>query len=320
MTFIWTVWELLRKDTEYLPGDTIGKIKLENNKIVIWIKILPADNPKDAAIHPLQGTEITFWIKQWLLEHLCDSECCLRYVIIHEFTHLVNNFQFPLPWELRGFGKETMYTVHHYMIDALIDRWNVINKNYTYDDPINFVHLTYQENKINFTITTRKELFENYIYFAKFASHCETWKNNLYQHAHRFPHQLRDKYHKLLDILSGVHPDSDSPIYELIRDIAELILCSSKKDVMERELKRRYHTLSDIGEILFNDSNDNPGFSIQNLWNKRIINIFQLKNCFFDWNRTFKRIINISSNELRYIDEFLSEPPNTNEFFFSYFL
>jgi len=59
---------------------------------------------------------------------------------------------------------------------------------------------------------------------------------------------------------------------------------------------------------------------MQQLWNKRLINIFQLRNCLFDWKRTLKRISNISSDELKYIDEYLSEPSVTNKFTFSYFI
>jgi len=315
-------WKSLGREVEYLSGVKIGEGKLEydDKKIIIPIRIIPADDPKDATIHPLQGEKMTFWIKQWLMEHLGKCDTCLRYVIIHEFTHLMPQFQFPLLWELRGFGKEMMYTVRDYIIDALIDRWNVLHNNYPYNAPIKFAHHMEQENIINFISKTREEFFENYIYLAKFVSHCETWKNNLYQHSHRFPHQLRDKYHMLLDTLSGVYTGPDFPIYELVRDIAELMFCPSKKDIIKREFKRRFRTLSDIGVILFNERNSNLRSSIQNLWNKRIINIIQLKNCLFGWNRTFNRIINISSDELGYINELLLEPSDTNEFFLSYFM
>lgn len=263
---------------------------------------------------------MTFWIKQWLIEHLGNCDTCLRYVIIHEFTHLMPQFQFPLPWELRGFEKETMYKIHHYIIDSLVDRWNVMNKNYQYDDPINFTHHMEQENKINLTSTTREELFENYIYLAKFTSHCNPWKKTIHYHIHQFPPTLRDKYHKLLDALSGTYTGPEFQIYELVRDIAELMLCPSKEHIMNRELKRRFRTLSDIGTTLLNERNNNLRISMQHLWNKRLINIFQLRNCLFDRKNTFKRIVNISSAELKYIDEYLSEPSDTNEFFLSYFI
>ena len=303
---VWN-WNPPAENVEYLPGFRIADIKLkgEEKELIIPIKIIPADLQIDATIDPPKGEEMTFWIKYWLLEHLGHCDSCLRYVVIHEFTHLMRQFQFPLPWELRGFGKETMYTTHHYLIDALVDRWNVMNKNYRYNDPIKFMHHMYQENKLNFVLRTREELFEKYMYVAKFASHCKTFKNNLYQ-AHEFPQKLQDKYHKLLDALSGVNSDPDLPIYELVRDIAELMLCPSKEDIVMRELKRRFFTLSDAGAISFDERNVKT--SMQQLWSKRLINIFQLRNCLFDWNRTFKRIFNISSEELRYIDDLLSGP------------
>jgi len=313
-------WKPSRNNEEYIPGKKKGEIRLENDdkKIIIPIKILRADDPKDATIHPLREEETTFWIKQWLLEHLDDCDCCLRYLIIHEFTHLVSKFQFPLPWELRSFGEVTMYTVHHYLVDALVDRWNVKNKNYAFDDPIKYMHHMYQNNKINLTSTTPEELLKNYIYVAKFASHCDIWKNNLYNHTHVFPHQLQDNYHKLLDALSGSYNGPDLPINELIRDIAELMLCPTKKDIIKNELKRRFLTLSDIGTALIEEKNFKT--SIQQLCNKQHINIFQLKNTLFDWNRTCRRIFNISSEELRYIDDLLSEPSVTNKFTLTYFL
>ena len=318
-------WKPPRKGVEYLPGTKKGEIKVEGNdkEIIIPIKIISPDDTIDATIDPLQGKKMTFWIKYWLLEHLGNCDTCLRYVIIHEFTHIIPQFQFPLPWELRGFEKEkkeTMYKIHHYLVDSLVDRWNVKNKNYQYNDPIKFTHHIEQENKINLTSTTREELFENYIYVAKFTSHCDTWKKNLYNHTHQFPHTLRDKYHRLLDALSGVYIGPEFQIYELVRDIAELMLCSSKEDIIKRELKRRVYTLYDIGTFLFNKRNNNLRISMQQLWNKRVINIFQLRNCVFDWKRTFKRILNISSDELKYIDEYLSEPSDTNKFTLSYFI
>ena len=314
-------WKPPKKGVEYLPSIKIGEMKLgDDNRIIIPIRIIRVDDSIDATIKPLRGEKMTFWIKYWLLEHLGNCDTCLRYVIIHEFTHLMPQFQFPLPWELRGFEKETMYKIHHYIVDSVVDRWNVMNKNYRYNDPIKFMHHMEQENKINLTSTTREELFENYIYLAKFTSHCDPWKKTLYHQTHRFPHTLRDKYHKLLDALSGVYIGPEFQIYELVRDIAELMLCPSKEDIMKKELKRRFRTLSDIGAILFNERNDNLRISMQQLWNKRLINIFQLRNCLFDWKRTFNRILNISSDELKYIDEFLSEPSVTNKFTLSYFI
>ena len=120
--------------------------------------------------------------------------------------------------------------------------------------------------------------------------------------------------------LTGDYSGPDFPIYELVRDIAELMQCNSKKDVMKIELKRRLYTLSDIGAILVKERNNNIKSSIHQLWNKRVINIFQLRNCLFDLKNTFNRIINISSDDLRYIDEFLSEPTNQIMFSLSHFL
>jgi len=313
-------WKPPRSDVEYIPGTTIGEIRLENDnkKTVIPIKTLPADDSKDATIHPLQGEEITFWIKQWVLEHLDGCDCCLRYLITHEFTHLIPEFQFPLPWELRGFGKETMYTVNHYLVDALVDRWNVINKNYANNDPIKFTHHSYQEKKINLTSTTREELFLHYIYLAKFASHCNIWKNNLYNHTHIFPYKLQDNYHKLLDILSSSYTGPDLSLYELVRDIAELMLCLTKKDIIKNELKRRLLILSDMGAVLFEEKNFKT--SMQQLWNKQHINIFQLRKSLFDWSKTLKRISDISSKELRFIDDLLMEHSTIYKFTFTYFV
>ena len=143
-------------------------------------------------------------------------------------------------------------------------------------------------------------------------------KNNLYHHAHEFPQKLQGKYHKLLDALSGVYSGPDISIYELVRDIAELMLCPSKEDIVMRELKRRFLTLSDIGAVLFNERNIKT--SMQQFMSKQGINIFQLRNCLFDWNRTFKRIFNISSDELNYIDDFLAKPSVTNKFNPPYFM
>ena len=317
---IWK-WKPPRTPPEH-SGFKVGQIKFkgDNKEIIIPIKIIPENDAKDALIHPLQGKDMTFWIKEFLLDHLRNCDTCLRYVLIHEFTHLMSQFHFPLPWELRGFGKETIYTIHHYIIDAFADRWNVLHKNFYYDDPINYYYHMEQENKIKITLTSREELFENYIFYVKFAPNSNSWKRHLYNHAYRFPNVLRDKYQKLLDALSGDYNGPEFPIYELVRDIAELMLCNSKEDILKRELKRRFYTLSDIGAILLNDETNNFKDSMHQLWNKRLINIFQMRNCLFDWKNTFNRIINTSSDDLRYIDEFLSEPTNQNMFSLSYFL
>ena len=318
---VWN-WNPPAENVEYLPGFRIADIKIKGGgkELIIPIKIIPADLQIDATIDPPKGEEMTFWIKYWLLEHFGNCDTCLRYVIIHEFTHLMPQFQFSLPWELRGFNneKELMYKIHHYLVDSLVDSWNVTNKNYEYNDPIKFVHHMGQENKIKLTSTTREELFEKYIYVAKFVSHCKTWRDNLYQHTHMFPHQLRDKYHQLLDALSGDYSGPNYPIYELVRDIAELMLCPSKKDIMNRELKRRFRTLSEIGTVLFNERNIED--TMQQFLSEQLMNIYQLRNCLFGWKRTLKRFSNISNAELRYIDDLLSEPLMISEFPLSDFI
>lgn len=320
-------WILQKKEYEYLPysknelypGTTIGEIKLEcSEDKILPIKILTPYNIKDVIIHPLNGENTAIIIKQKILNHLCKCDICLRYIIIHELTHLMYQFQFPKPIEFQGFGKKIMDLVYHYLTDSLIDRWNVQNLNYQIYDPVVYIPHIFNMKKKYFVTTTRENFFEYYVYVAKFASHSESWKNNLYQHAYIFPTMLRDKYHKLLDALSGDYTGPDFPVYELVRDIAELILCPNKKEIMKNELKRRFLTLSEIGATLFKERNIKT--LIQQLWSIQNINIFQLRNSFFDWNRTFKRILDISSDELKYIDDLLSEPLETNKFILTYFL
>ena len=131
-------WKPLKKGVEYSPEYQIGKITIGDNKNSkhIPIRIIPADHSIDATIYPLQGEEMTFWIKNSLFSHMSKCDLCLRYVITHEFSYTLPQFKFPFPWELRGFGKDVMTAVHQYFTDAIIDKWNVKNQNYREDDPI----------------------------------------------------------------------------------------------------------------------------------------------------------------------------------------
>lgn len=49
-------WKPPRKGVEYLPNVKIGEMKLgDDNRIVLPIRIIAADDPIDATIDPLQG-------------------------------------------------------------------------------------------------------------------------------------------------------------------------------------------------------------------------------------------------------------------------
>lgn len=218
-------WKPKEINIEHLPGTKIGEMKVKGLKeITIPIKIITSDNAIDATIDFKDRKNMIFWIKQELFEHIYRCEKCLRYVIIHEFTHTGKQFQFTIPDIFNNIDERKINAADHYLVDAWVDRWNIINKNYEYNYPMKFLAHMEKTNFVDFKSTNREEFFENYIYITKFVTHSKIWRNNLYQHTYRFPHEFQDKYQKLLDILSTDYTGPDQEVYYLIRDIAELVL------------------------------------------------------------------------------------------------
>jgi hypothetical protein len=316
-------WRPPKRRVEFLPGATIGKIRIADNKnVIIPIKIIPNDNRIDVTINPLKGEEAVFWIKNSLFYHMSNCKICLRYIMTHEFSHTIPRFIFPRPWELRGFGKNIMQMTHYYFTDAVIDRWNVKNKNYSSEEPIKSMIHIYGENKVNLIITNREHLFEDCMFFMRFASHCEMFKNNLHTMTSSFPYELQSKYGRLLDMMSTDYKGSIYPIYRLIREIAELILCRSQKEIIIKELERRFYTLSDIKSSWMHGmrTNKNEKKIFHQICNDLFIHPSQINNCIFDWKNTFKRILNVSPEDLEFISESLSKSTLTSDFRYTYFI
>lgn len=315
-------WKFPEKMVEFLPGETIGKIRIDGiRNIIIPIKIIPDDNTINAAIHPLSSGEITFWIKNSLFYHMNNCEMCLRYIIVHEFSHTIHQFKFPKPWEMRGFGKSIMLMTHNYFTDAIIDRWNVKNNNYSSNEPIESIIHIYGKNRVNLTIADREHLFESCMFFMRFASHCEMLKNNLYVLIKSFPYDLQNKYGRLLDVMSVDYKGSVFPIYRLIREIAELIMCRNQKEIITKEIERRFYTLSDIRRSWMHRMSKNLNEKkFHQICNELYIHPSQITNCIFDWNNTFRRISDASLNDYKIIDEFLSKSASINDFKYTYFM
>jgi hypothetical protein len=211
---------------------------------------------------------------------------------------------------------------HYYFTDAVIDRWNVKNRNYSSEEPIKSMIHIYGENKVNLIITNREHLFEDCMFFMRFASHCEMFKNNLYTLICSFPYELQNKYGRLLDVMTTDYKGSIYPIYRLIGEIAELILCRSQKEIIIKELERRFYTLSDIKSSWMHGmrTNKNEKKIFHQICNDLFIHPSQINNCIFDWNNTFKRILNVSPEDLEFISESLSKSTLTSDFRYTYFI
>ena len=304
----------------FLPDLTIAYITLhsdDENQIKIPVKLVPENSNYDAFFKfPPFVEEPKFFMKYSTFRHIQKCDMCFRYIIIHEFSHAVKKFIFPLPWELRGFGENTMYMVRDYFTDAIIDWWNIKHGNYHENDPIKSLGHRYGKSKVGFHITNRENLFEYLIYFLYLASHNTTVRKRLCDFMDSLPSKLYEEYAKLYDIMVNIDAMGEFSVfsvYKIIKNVAQLVLCKNKLDAVFREIKGAINTLYRIRTLWKECSgiSKNRKKIMQEIYNKALIHPLQIHHVIHGEGLT-NILYHYQNKDFNEVDDFLKGRSSNN--------